>query len=298
MANQQTLVNPATGAAIPAYLSGVAGVATGHEAPTLNQSRIVAASLPGKGKSSLLHNNGKALVLDPEWGGKTVKSPRAIRFGPTQDKKTGLKHHPSSEDYLRVVQKVVDARKAGSREIEMLGVDTLNSLLKLRERELMAKFNVTRLKDITHGDGFTMVTNFVQDLLTLAESSGMGWFCCVHVGVKSVRTDDGEKIVHDMTLWPTVRNLIEGVCDHRFYLDKCQVPVVETKMIGGKPKEVTVGQRTACVLESKPGLKFKPGQFDDMKVRVPFEDEIVISEDNGWADLEAAYAKAVAKLGQ
>lgn len=294
LANKQELVNPATGGVIPDYLKGLPGVSTGHEIPTLNESRIVLASRPGKGKSTLLNSNPKAFVLGPEWGGKTVANPKAIRFGPM--KRNGKFFSPTSQEYRDVLEKVFSARKKGATEFEMLGIDTLNSAVDLFARELLASYKVTDLKQVAHGAGFTMTGDFVHRMLADAEQSGMGWCCCVHVGTRTIRTDDGEKLVHDMTLWPTIRNLIEGPCDHRFYMEKAEVDVTETKMVAGKPKEIKVGSREVAILEVRPGLKFKPGQYDDVKVRVPFEDEIVISQENGWSDLEAAYAKAVERL--
>ena len=148
----QSLSDPTTGQKIPAFLQGVEGVVFGRSVPTLGQSRIVISSLPKVGKSSLAHSNPKAFALDPESGGRSVRNPAALRFGPMV-RPNGTVFSPKVSDYRAVLDKLIVARRTGQCALETIVLDTVDYWLDLHGQELAAEAGVTDISQYSNKHG-------------------------------------------------------------------------------------------------------------------------------------------------
>lgn len=296
MSNKQTITKPL--ADIPKELSGIPGISTGPCFVPITQSRIALGSLPGKGKSTLVHGCPSMLVLDVENSGATVNFPRCVRFGPKEV--DGKWYMPSIQEYVAVAEAAIAAKKSGSSSITTIAIDTVDAWLRLHETELKEERNVNDLGDYgPHGEGWRKRSSTFFDMLDRVYKAGLGWVVIGHVQPRTIRVKGaGDITLHSFAISEAPRTVLFGSCEHQLYLDVKEVPITKTVSLpNGNVYEEILGVDRKRVLTPKPGeLKFKPGQVDDVKCRVPLPDEIVISEENGWADLTTAYDAAIETL--
>lgn len=239
------------------------------------------------------------LVLDVENSGATVNFPRCARFGPQPDGRGGWVTPPIAK-YLEVVDTVIALKKAGKTDITTVGIDTVDCWLRLHEQELKTERNVADLGDYgPHGEGWRKRSSAFFDMLDRIYNAGMGWVVIGHVAPKTIRVKGaGDITLHTFTISEGPRSTLFGSCDHQLFLDTEDYDVTEQVSLGnGNFYDKIIRTEKRRVLTPRPGdLKFKHGQVDDVKCRVPLPDKIVVSEQNAWADLTAAYDAAVTTL--
>lgn len=298
MASNTQTITPPTG--VPPELTGFECLSQGLNPVTLAQSRIMLGSLPGRGKSTLVHGCPTTLVLDVENSGPTVARPRCLRFGPKRDRATGATVTPPITEYRKLVDKMIQLRKAGKTPIETIAIDTVDAMLNQFARELCKERGVESLGDCERqGMGYVRQRDFLFNMIEDIYDAGFGWVTICHVGPRTVRTDKGEVITYGFLLPEKVREYLFGRCEHQIFIDEQEIPVMTTKKLAnGNTYEAQVGTRKSRVLVPKPGnLKYRPGHgIEEAKCRVPLPDEIPISEENGWQELEVAYDQAILKL--
>ena len=268
---------------IPDELQGIKGVQTGFKIPSPNGARYLLCGKPGCGKSSLLHSNPKAIVLDPEMGGGTVPHPVALRFGPTVDANGKLAFSPGWEDYVAYVNKICALKNAGKLSHELFGIDTIDALVDLHEKWFCKKHNIASPGDYGGGQGagWNKVRNSILDLLDQVYAAGFGWLVIAHTTAEVIRPKgEGEVVRYTLSLSQKFREELKQRCEHFLFLNKGMVAVK-----GGKPAPAVVMQTTA-------GGVWKAESIGEVKVRLPLPDEFVIPMSNPWSMLESEYNKA------
>jgi hypothetical protein len=291
----QTITSP-----IPDDLANLPGVSTGFRPVTVNRGRYVFTGRPGCGKSTLVHSNPKAFILDPEMGGNTVDDPRAICFTPDPDKTA---EGDTAAAYMTMVDTLIARRKKGSKDIEMIVLDTIDELIEIFLRDFCLKHKLEDPLDYKSGEGnaYSIVRRDVFGILDRAYKAGFGWAILAHVTPKTIRHAGEDRVVMSLAVSDSFRNAIFRKCEHMMFLEyhtKTITPEPTIRVIAGKEKPIpgTPTQEVCRVLKTKPGGLWKGETTNDVKVRVPFPDSTEIPRLAGWNVVTKVYGEAIETL--
>lgn len=293
----QTITSP-----IPSDLAKLPGVSTGFRPVGVNRGRYVFTGRPGCGKSTLIHSNPKAFIFDPEMGGNTVDDPRAICFTPDPDT---TPEGETATAYMKMVDVLIDRRKRGSKDIEMIVFDTIDELIEIFLRDFCLKHNLEDPLDYRSGEGnaYSIVRRDLFGILDRAYKAGFGWTVLAHVTPKTIRHGGEERIVMSLSVSDSFRNALFRKCEHMMFLE------YHTKTIPGKPttftpkgggKTMTVPgtptQEECRILKTKPGGLWRGETTNEVKVRIPFPDSTEIPRLAGWNVVSSVYDGAIKTL--
>lgn len=285
---------------IPSDLAKLPGVSTGFRPVGINQGRFVFTGVPGCGKSTLVHSNPKAFILDPDRGGNTVDDPRAICFTPDPDKTPEGK---TADAYRDMVDVLISRRKRGSKDIEMIAFDTLDELVEIFLRDFCLEHNLEDPLDYRSGDGnaYSIVRRDVFGILDRAHRAGFGWAILVNVQPKTIRHGGEERTVLSLSVSDSFANATRKKCEHFMYMSYHQKSVKKPDTVRViKGKKVTIPgetMRQECrILKTKPGGLWKGETSDEVKVRIPFPDTTEIPRLGGWQVATDVYNEAIETL--
>jgi len=260
---------------------------------------VVVTGQPGAGKSTLLNANPKLMMLDPERGGNTVQDPQALRFTPPTTV------HPKDLDqaYIDFVDKLIARRMSGKTDIQMIGIDTLDEMIGIFSKSLCLRENCVDVGDVGggHGRGYAMVREAIFGMLDKAYRAGFGWAIVAHTRTKTVMVGREERQISGLAVSDSFKAAVFQKCEHIVFVEH-GVQIVEgeptVKVVGGKRIKKAGKRQTVKVrkLKTRPGGLWQGGESNEVKVRVPLDDEMVLPERGGWDMFTAAYDRAVESL--
>lgn len=290
-----------TGREIPKDLVGVKGLRAGFVIPTAQEMRLVITGQPGAGKSTLMNSNPHLLSLDPERGGDTVADPQALRWTPPPDTDPKV----LDKAYLAFADKIIARKLKGATDIKMIGIDTLDEMISLFQRALCLREEVDDVGDIGggHGKGYFIVRDAIFGMLDKVYRAGMGWIIIVHTATKTVMIGNEEKQMSGLAISSSYMRTVFQKCEHMMFVEHGiekvpggkEVTVVRGKKIErpGKAKLEKVRK-----LKTRPGGLWQGGDTNDVKVRVPLPEQMILPKVGGWNLLTKAYEKATKLLTQ
>jgi len=286
-----------SGREIPKEFAGISGLSSGFNPSALSESRLVITGMPGAGKSTFLNSFPFLLMLDPERGGDTVADPRALRF--TAPPELDIKDVPAA--YEGMVDKTIASAKDSG--FTMIGIDTIDEFIDVFAEAFCARHNIPDLLAYSGGDGngYTIVRKQVFGLLDRVHRAGLGWAIIAHTTTKTVRSGGEEKEVTRLAVSDSFRAAIFKKCEHMLFIEhgveEQTIPgkerTIKGKVIKGKDRKEYQKVR---VLKTRPGGLFMGGDAQDVKVRVPLPERMVLPEVGGYEVFDAAYSVAVGNL--
>lgn len=290
-----------SGREIPKDLQGIEGMRSGFVIPDVQATRLVITGQAGAGKSTLLNSNPFLLSLDPERGGDTAADPKALRFTPPADT------DPAQLDlaYLKFVDRLVARKLKGATDIRMIAVDTIDEFIDIFLTALCLRKGVEDPIDLKDGsgNGYTIVRKAIFGMLDKIHRAGMGWAVIAHTKTKTVRVGGEERQVSGLAVSDSFKGAVFQKCEHMLFIEH-GVDVIPgktiTKVVGGKKFEQKGPSTTEKCrkMKTRPGGLWQGSETNDVKVRVPLQDEIILPKVGGWEVLAQAYGKAVALLTQ
>lgn len=293
----QTITSP-----IPKDLQALPGISTGFRPPPVNRGRFVFTGRPGCGKSTLIHSNPKAFILDPEGGGNTVSDPQAICFAPDPD---DTPEGQTAKAYMAMVDTLIARRKRGSKDIEMIVIDTIDELIDIFLRDFCLEHKLEDPLDYRSGEGnaYSIVRRDVFGILDRAYKAGFGWTVLAHVTPKTIRHGGQETVVMSLSVSDSFRNALYRKCEHMMFMEfhsKNVTAPSTTRTISGKQISIpgVVSQVECRILKTKAGGLWKGETTNEVKVRVPFPDATEVPRLAGWGVVTDVYGEAVKTLTQ
>ncbi len=290
---------------IPTDLESIKGISTGFRPVGVNRGRYVFTGRPGTGKSTLVHSNPKAFILDPDMGGNTVDDPRAICFTPDPD---STPEGDTADAYRKIVDTLIARRKKGHKDIEMVVFDTIDELIEIFLRDFCLKHKLEDPLDYHSGEGnaYSIVRRDVFGILDRAYRAGFGWAVLANVAPKTIRHGGEERTLLSLSISDSFRNALFRKCEHMMFLDPAtrtvKGPATTLTPKSGKGKVIvipgTITQEACRVLKTKPGGLWKGETTSDIKVRIPFPDKTEVPRTGGWNVFTAVYDTAVKTLVQ
>lgn len=288
-----------SGREIPKDLAGVSGLRAGFHIPNVNAIRLTITGQPGAGKSTLLNSNPYLLSLDPEQGGDTVADPQALRFTPPPDTDPKV----LDKAYLTFVDQVVARKLRGATDIQMICIDTIDELIGIFQTALCLRTDTQDIGDVGggHGKGYFMVRDSIFGMLDKIHRAGMGWAIIAHTCTKTISINREEKQISGLSISDSYKRAVFQKCEHMLFVEhgvekvtgKEEVKIVKGRRLVKKGATSTVRVRK---LKTRPGGLWQGGDTNDVKVRVPIKDEIILPKVGGWDCFTKAYEDAVADL--
>lgn len=288
-----------TGREIPKDLQGTKGLRAGFVIPDVQQTRLVITGQPGAGKSTFLNSNPYLLSLDPERGGDTVADPRALRWTPPPS----VGPEVLDKAYLTFVDTIVARKLRGKDDILMVAIDTLDEMVLLFQRALCLREGLSDVGDFGggHGKGYFVVRDAVFGMLDKVYRAGMGWAIIAHTAIKTVTVGREEKQISGLAISDSYKRTTFQKCEHMLFVEH-GIEIVpgkkEVKIVGSKKIEIPgkTTTRKARKLKTRPGGLWKGGETNDVKVRVPLPDEMILPATGGWDLFVEAYEAATERL--
>ncbi len=185
----------------------------------------------------------------------------------------------------------------------MIAIDTIDELISIFQQALCLREQCLDVGDVGggHGKGYAIVRDSIFGMLDKIYRAGMGWALIAHTTVKSVQVGKDTKQVSMLAISDSYKRAVFQKCEHMLFTEH-GVDVIkgpkEVKIVKGR-KITKPGQTTTVEcrkLKTRPGGLWQGGNTNDVKVRVPIEDEIILPELGGWDLFTKAYEDAVAIL--
>jgi len=280
---------------VPKDLQGIEGIRSGFVIPDVQQTRLVIAGQPGAGKSTFLNSNPQLISLDPERGGDTVADPKALRFTPPDNTA------PAELDraYIAFVDKLIERRRRGATDIQMICIDTIDEMISLFQKALCLRENTDDVGDIGggHGKGYFIVRDAIFGMLDRAYRAGFGWAIIAHTAVKTVTVGKEERQVSGLAMSSSYMRSVFQKCEHMMFVEhgiqvvtgSSEVKIVNGKRIEKPGKTTTVPVRK---LKTRPGGLWQGGDTNDVKVRIPLPSELILPPLRGWDLFVEVYNEA------
>ena len=280
-------------------LLDIPGVSQGFDPVSANEGRYVFVGRPGCGKSTILHSNPHAFILDPEGGGKTVDDPQAGVFVVPKSIPPG----EQAAAYKKMAERIIERKRNGKTDIEMLGIDTIDKLIDIFLRDFCLNHNIDDPMEYKDGNGnaYTIVRKEIFGILDSAHRAGLGWTMLAHVTPKSKQVGGEVKMIQSLAVSDSFAIAIRRECEHMLFMEFATKTWTEPgikKVVKGRTIEIPGDTRKEVirVLRTVPGGIWKGETTNDVKVRVPFPDKTVVPRKEGWASLSQAYEAAVQEL--
>ncbi len=284
---------------VPSDLRGVSGIRTGFHPPDEQYQRLVITGQPGAGKSTFLNSNPHLIMLDAERGGDTVADPKALRFTPPPFTSLGV----LDRAYEEFVDRITQRKLQGKTDIQMVGIDSLDEMIQIFQKALCLRENKESIGDVGggHGKGYFMVLDSVFGMLDKLHRAGLGWAVVCHSKTKTVGVGDAAREVTVLAISDSYKTAVWRKCEHMLFVERGIVTTVGEPMIvtvAGKKLERMGDRITTKVrkLKTSPGGLWKGGDAEDIKVRVPLSEELLLPEYSGWDVLAADYRRACETL--
>ncbi len=244
----------------------------------------------------MLNSNPFLLSLDPERGGDTAADPKALRFTPPPDT------DPAQLDmaYLQFVDKLIARKQRGADDIKMIALDTIDEFIDIFLTALCLRKGVEDPIDLKDGsgNGYTVVRKALFGMLDRVHRAGMGWAVIAHTKTKTVRVGGEERQVTGLSVSDSFKGAVFQKCEHMLFIEHGVETVAgtdEIKIVGGKKITKKGKTQTTKVrkMKTRPGGLWQGSETNDVKVRVPLRDEIILPKVGGWDTFAKVYGDAV-----
>jgi hypothetical protein len=214
---------------------------------------------------------------------------------------------------MTMVDVLIARRKKGSKDIEMIVLDTIDELVETFLHDFCLKHKLEDPLDYKSGEGnaYSIVRKDIFGILSRAYKAGFGWAILAHVTPKTIRHAGEDRVVMSLAVSDSFRNAVFRKSEHMMFMDWHTLtikgdPIVKTTgKVDPKTKEpVTITipgkitQELGVVLKTKPGGLWKGETTNDVKVRVPFPDSTEIPRLAGWDVVTKVYGEAIETLTQ
>ena len=279
----------------------------GFDIPSLNRARLVVFGLPGTGKTCLAAGNPQGIIIDTERGAGSagvvddddkVLAPRAVRFCPPENMMPS-----DTPDWIEEkVEGVLRLRRAGKLPGDWtIIIDTWDRLIDTYQDELCHEYGVEEMGDTKQrGGGYAIVRHRIFHQLDQLHAAGFGYCILAHT---TARLIDGEGGAQHLSLGAacseSFKRALFAACEHMLFIERGEEIIEQPpqkKKIKGQFVEIPQpAERRACRwLLAKPGGLWKKGETDEIKVRVPMPEKIILPNNRyGWDVLGEAYDEAV-----
>lgn len=228
-----------------------------------------------------------------------MADPQALRW--TAPPATDLK--VLDKAYLEFVDKIVARKMRGATDIKMIAIDSIDEMILLFQKALCLRENTDDVGEVGggHGKGYFMVRDAIFGMLDKIYRSGMGWAIIAHTAIKTVKVGNEEKQISGLAMSSSYVRATFQKCEHMLFVEHGSETVVgekEYKILNGRKIEKKGKTTTKKVrkLKTRPGGLWQGGDTNDVKVRVPLPNEIILPRLAGWDCLDEAYKGAVALL--
>ncbi len=207
--------------------------------------------------------------------------------------------------YLTFVDSIIARKMRGAKDIEMICLDTIDEFIDIFLTALCLRKGVDDPIDLKDGsgNGYTIVRKAIFGMLDKVHRSGMGWAIIAHTRTKTVRVGGEERQVSGLNVSDSFKGAVFQKCEHMLFVEHGVETVVgeeEVKVVKGK--RLTRPGKTEVIkvrkLKTRPGGLWQGGDTNDVKVRVPIADEIILPKVGGWDCFAKAYGDAVTVLTQ
>jgi len=221
--------------------------------------------------------------------------------------------------YLTFVDSIIARKLRGKDDIRMICLDTIDEFIDIFLTALCLRKGVDDPIDLKDGsgNGYTIVRKAIFGMLDKIHRSGMGWAIIAHTRTKTVRIGGEERQVSGLNVSDSFKGAVFQKCEHMLFVEHgvdTTIGPKEVKVVGGtmkmvKGKEKLVGGKTiekpgkttvekVRKLKTKPGGLWQGGDTNDVKVRVPIADELILPKVGGWDLFTKAYEDAISILTQ
>ncbi len=201
--------------------------------------------------------------------------------------------------YLTFVDRVIARKRRGADDVRMICIDTIDELISIFQRALCIRENALDVGDISggHGKGYFIVRDLIFGMLDKIHRAGLGWAIIAHTCTKTVKVGKDEKQISGLAISSSYQRAVFQKCEHMLFVEhgvktitgKKKVKVVQGKRVEKPGTTEIVKVRK---LKTRPGGLWQGGDTNDVKVRVPIKDEIVLPKEGGWDLFTKAYEDA------
>ncbi len=197
------------------------------------------------------------------------------------------------------MDKIVARKLRGADDIRMVCLDTIDEFIDIFLTALCLRKGVQDPIDLKDGsgNGYTIVRKSIFGMLNKIHRSGMGWAIIAHTRVKTVRVGGEDRQVSGLSISDSFKGAVFQKCEHMLFVEHGVETVVgkkEIKVVGGKRIEKPGVTKVIKVrkLKTRPGGLWQGGDTNDVKVRVPIQDEMILPPKGGWDMFTKAYEDA------
>ena len=201
--------------------------------------------------------------------------------------------------YLTFVDTIIARKLRGATDIRMIAIDTIDELISIFQHALCLRENVLDVGDVGggHGKGYFIVRDLIFGMLDRIYRSGLGWAIIAHTCTKTVQVGQDERQVSGLAISSSYQRAVFQKCEHMLFVEHGVETVVGkniVKVIKGKRIEKPGTTQIIRVrkLKTRPGGLWQGGDTNDVKVRVPIKDEIILPKVGGWNLFTEAYEDA------
>ncbi len=187
----------------------------------------------------------------------------------------------------------------------MICLDTIDEFIDIFLTALCLRKGVEDPIDLKDGsgNGYTIVRKAIFGMLDRVHRSGMGWAIIAHTRTKTVRVGGEERQVSGLNVSDSFKGAVFQKCEHMLFVEHGVEAVTEPDKVRTiKGKKLTQKGQTTTVkvrkLKTRPGGLWQGGDTNDVKVRVPIRDEIILPKVGGWDCFTEAYGDAIRILTQ
>lgn len=222
--------------------------------------------------------------------------PQALRFTPPPDTDPMV----LDKAYLTFVDQVIARKLRGATDIRMICLDTIDEFIDIFLTALCLRKGVDDPIDLKDGsgNGYTIVRKSIFGMLDKIHRAGMGWAIIAHTRTKTIRIGGEERQVSGLNVSDSFKGAVFQKCEHMLFVEhgvetvtgEEEIKIVKGKKLVKKGQTMTVKVRK---LKTRPGGLWQGGDTNDVKVRVPIKDEIVLPKVGGWDTFARAYEDAV-----
>lgn len=282
---------------IPTDLANIPGIATGFRPTDINHGRFVIAGRGGSGKSTLIHSNPQAFILDPEGGGNTVDDPQALTYTAPRTVQPGK----LAEAYMTMAKTITDRAAKGATDYTMLVLDTMDEFVDifLTDFCFIHKIDDPLEYQDGNGNGYSIVAKQIFGMLSQAYRAGMGWTILAHIEPKTKKVGGQDRTIISFAVSDSFRKIMKRKCEHMIFIEfenkSVLPPPTFKKVASGKTIEIQgkAVVEAIRVVKTTPGGCWEGDGPGENKVRLPFPERTELPPVGGWDVLSDVYDKAV-----
>ena len=276
------------------------GVEVGFDPPTVDMLRLFIVGSHGSGKSTLMGSRPRNLVLSAEKSGNFV----------TNGTNT---HIPvgSWTEYEKIMKVLESDKDNPDRPFDCVTFDPIDMFLGYFDEYLLSKYDSggkyeTIMDYGSGGKGVALLRVFVDEQISKLEEWGYSWMVSSYIVEKMQKDRSGNEIFAPrISLYPSITTAIARRCDYVLPMERntdsvrTEEMVEDTdrngnvKMVGGKPRMKKV--RNVEYID-RHVLVTTSSKLLDSKIRIKFEEDLDLTNKDGWDIFSKKYDEACSKL--